>query len=158
MQAKKRATVLLADHDRWARTAIAAILGEAGLDVLEASNGVTALRMALADAPHVAILGRDLPEIGARELASELRQDQRTRDVAILAVEPPYGPAELLASVVAELEARGQTVAAAPIRSVSASPLGSWPLVGGASSRATSRMRNAGRSGKWRLRSGIETL
>lgn len=144
------------------------MLSEAGADVLEASNGFTALRMALANATHVAIISGDLPEMDATELVRGLRQDQRTRNIAIVgahecaeadvAVEFPCGPVELLGSVVSALETRRQAVAAAPIRSVMASALGSWPFVEGGTSRATSRMRNAGRSGKWRLSSGIETL
>ena len=97
METRERLTVLVAEHDRWARSSIAALLIEAGIDVLEASNGVTALRVALADAPHVAVIGRDLPEIGAAELERGLRQDQRTRHIAIVGVSDlPPGPVELL--------------------------------------------------------------
>ena len=144
------------------------MLSDAGADVLEASNGASALRVALADGPHAAIIGRDLSEIGALELARDLRHDERTSNIAIIgvrdsedvdvAIELPCAPVALLGSLVTALEARCQAVAAAPIRSVIASPLGNWPFVEGASSRATSRTRNAGRSGKWRLSSGIETL
>lgn len=164
----ERISVLVADHDRWARSAIAAMLREAGADVLEASNGVSALRTALGSAPHVAVIGRVLPEIDPDELARGLRQDQRTRNIAIIGAREsdavdvslalPCGPIELLGSIVRALQARHQAVAAAPIRSVIASPFGNWPLVEGGSSRATSRIRKAGRSGKWRLSNGIETL
>jgi len=61
-------------------------------------------------------------------------------------------------SVASALEARRQTVAAAPIRSVIATPVGARPLVDGGSAWGTSRTRNAGRSGKARLSSGMETL
>jgi len=44
-----------------------------------------------------------------------------------------------------------------PTRSVSASRP-AWPLVRVSRSRGTSRMRNPGRSGKWRFSNGIETL
>lgn len=146
------------------------MLSEAGAYVLEASNGVSALRLALGNAPNVAVIGRNLSEMDPDELARALRQDQRTRNLAIIGAREsdavdvllalPCEPIELLGSVVRALQARSevQAVAAAPIRSVMASPLGRWPLVEGASSRATSSIRKAGRSGKWRLSSGIETL
>ena len=164
----ERVSVLVADHNRWTRLNVAAALDAAGLSVTEASNGVSAMRTALDLALHIVIIGPELPEIGAVELAEGLRSDPRTRHIAIVglhnevdadaALELPCNPIDLLAAVADALETRRHVLAAAPIRSVMASPRGTWPLVEGTSSRSTSRTRNAGRSGKVRLRSGIDTL
>jgi DNA-binding response OmpR family regulator len=163
-----RLSVILVEHDPWARAHLSAALGVAGLQASLASNGMTALRQALVSLPHVVIVGGRLPELSGPELIGELRSDPRTRHAAIVGVHGVVGAdatlhlqctaLEVLAAIVEALEVRRQALAAAPMRSVSASPRGTWPLGATASSRSTSRMRNAGRSGKWRLSSGIETL
>ena len=83
-------------------------------------------------------------------------------------------PAEVLGSVAAALrhaneaaprprrnrcqtQAGAPAAAVVPTRSVSASRP-AWPLLRASRSRGTSRMRNPGRSGKWRFSNGIETL
>ena len=147
------------------------ILEEAGFAVEQASNGVSALRLAERGAPHVVLIGQDLPEISPLEVASTLRSDPRTRHAALvevgsrgmrLALDASLAeaghPVEVLAAVVMALEVRQGDPAAAPMRSVSTSPWGTWPLLSAALSHSTSRIRNAGRSGKWRMSSGIETL
>jgi hypothetical protein len=115
---------------------------------------MTALRRAQAEVPHAVIVGSNLPELSPSELVLALRADARTRQVAIVGVhadadarlQHPYTPFDLLATVVEALESRRQVLAGAPIVSVMSSP------------RSTSTTRNAGRSAKWRLSSGIETL
>jgi CheY-like chemotaxis protein len=162
-------SVVVADHDAWSRSYLALTLEGIGAEVREASNGMTALRLATLHSPHVVILGLALPELGGQELVHELRSQPRTRDAAVIGLggltdvdatlQQPYRPVDVLASVVEALEARRQALAAAaPIRSVIASPRGTWPLLEAASSRSSSSTRNAGRSAKWRLSSGIETL
>src|SRR5262249_50179218 len=109
-----------------------------------------------------------LPEMSTPELVHDLRADPRTRHAAIVSVHEvagadatlrlPCTPVEVLAKLVEALEVRRQAVAAAPMRSVIASPSGAWPLLDAAASRSTSRTRNGGRSAKWRRSSGIETL
>lgn len=164
----KNLNVMVVDFDRWTRCHVTTALDELGVSVAEASNGVTALRRALADAPHVVIVGSELPELGAPELMRGLRSDPRTRHTAVVGLsnvpdgdadlQLPCTPGELLSSVASALEARRQTVASAPIRSVIASPVGAWPAADGGSAQVISRTRNAGRSGKLRLSSGIDTL
>jgi CheY-like chemotaxis protein len=145
------------------------MLGDAGLTVTEASNGISALRLALELAPHIVVVGPELPEMSAAELADGLRSDPRTRHTAIVGVhsvvdadaslEMPCNPFDLLGTVVRALEGRRQKLAAeAPTWSVIASARGTWPLGDGVASRSSSSTRNAGRSGKWRLSNGIETL
>jgi len=159
---------MIVDHDPWTRSHLAIALEAAGVHASTASNGMTALRQALVTLPHVVILGSQLPELSGRELMHELRADPRTEHAAVVgvhdvpaadaALELPCTALSVLAATVEALEARRQALAAAPMRSVIASPRGTWPLVAAGSSRSTSRTRNAGRSGKWRLSSGIDTL
>jgi CheY-like chemotaxis protein len=178
-----RISILVADHDRWTRLALATMLDEAGFNVEQASNGVAALRIAQATQPQIVLLRHNLPEIGASDVLATLQSDPRTRHCAVLQLQEsgnldgklavdgsldlPCAPIELLAAVIHALEsrsatrvavARRQPEAGAPIRSVSASARGAWPLVISGASRATSRMRNAGRSGKCRISSDIDTL
>ncbi len=159
--------VMVVDFDRWTRLHVTAALDELGVSVAEASNGVSALRRALADAPHVMIVGSRLPELGASELMDGLRSDPRTRHTAVVGLanvvdgdadlQLPCTPRELLASVATALEARRQTVAATPTRSVIASPAGARPLLDGESAWASARSRNAGRAGKMRVGSGTQS-
>jgi CheY-like chemotaxis protein len=114
--------VMVVDHDPWTRLHVTSALDELGVSVAEASNGVTALRRALADAPHVVIVGSALPELGAPELMHGLRSDPRTRHTALVALsnvrdgdadlQLPCTPHDLLASVVYALEVRSQALAA----------------------------------------------
>jgi DNA-binding response OmpR family regulator len=135
---------------------MSSMLTEAGFEVAEASNGMSALRMALEAPPQIVVIGRGLPEISAADVIRSLRSDHRMRHAAVVQVENPCNAIELLATVVSALEARHadrssrpvpQAEVAVPIRSVSAAAWGTWPLVGVSGSRTTSRMRNAGRSG-----------
>jgi DNA-binding response OmpR family regulator len=159
------------------------MLDEAGFRVEQASNGVAALRIAEIAQPQIVLLRHNLPEIAADDVLATLKSDLKTRHCAVLqlhepgnadgelevdgCVDLPCDPIELLAAVMEALEtrsavrgsvARRQPEVGAPIRSVSASARGVWPLVVSDASRATSRMRNAGRSGKCRISSDIETL
>ena len=155
---------MVVDHDAWTRAQLTATLSEVGVQFAQASNGMTALRHAQADPPHVMIVGAALPELSSTELIDLLRCDSRTRHVAIVGTDAdaqlpvPFTPLDVLATMLEALEVRRQAGVATPIRSVIASPRPTWPLVEGEASRSSSRIRNAGRSGKWRLSSGIETL
>ena len=126
----KRLSVLVADHNRWTRQSLATMLDDAGLSVSEASNGFSALRLALELAPQIVILGPELPEMGTAQLTERLRSDPATRHTAIVGVHDgvdadasltlPCDTIPLLATVVNALEVRRQELAAAaaPIRSV----------------------------------------
>jgi CheY-like chemotaxis protein len=158
--------VIVVEHDAWTRTQLAATLRELGVQVAEASNGMTALRRAEAEPPHVAFLGPALPELSAPELAAAIRSNSRHTAVVGLhslvgadaGLPAEFTPLNLLATMLQALEVRRQAVVATPIRSVIASPRGTWPSVEGSSSRSSSRTRKGGRSGNARLSSGIETL
>ena len=62
------------------------VLSTAGFSVEEASNGMSALRLARDTRPQVVIVGRDLPEIAPTDLVGLLRADPRTQDAAVLQV------------------------------------------------------------------------
>jgi CheY-like chemotaxis protein len=166
----QRLSVMVVDHNPWTRLSLTAGFRQDGVDVVEASNGVSALRKALMDAPHVVVLGSELPELSAPDVMLGLRSDPRMRHTAIVALTNgeaaadadaalalPWTPVDLLATLVEALELRPQTQAAIPMRSVIASPFGAASAEAVVSG-STSRTRKAGRSGKWRLSSGIETL
>jgi DNA-binding response OmpR family regulator len=163
-----RLNVLVVDHDPWARTNVTSALDDSGIRCGEASNGVTGMRKALADAPHVVILGSALPELSTPELMLGLRTDPRTCHAAIVGVDDvvdadaclrlPCSSVEVLATLVEALEVRRQAAVAAPTRSVTGAPVGAWPPVEAGAARSSARTRNDGRATRWGRRGGIETL
>jgi CheY-like chemotaxis protein len=159
---------MVVDHNRWSRLYVTDSLQQLGVSVVEASNGGSALRRALAHVPHAVNVGSGLPELDAPELMYALREDPRTRHMAIVALQEipdcdadltlPCTPLDALASILRALEVRRQALTVVPMRSVIASPRGTRPLVEGGSWRTNSTMWSAGQSAKWRFRSDIETL
>ncbi len=179
---RERISVLVADHDKWTRLNLSTMLDDAGFHVEQASNGITAMRLAEMAQPQIVLLRHNLPELGAADVLHMLRTDRRTRHCAVLQLQDcavaddeldsdgllnlPCLPVELLATVIDALETRhavrgsvapSQVEAGVPIRSVSAS-MRAWPLVATGAAQATSKMRNAGRSGKCLRSSDIDTL
>jgi CheY-like chemotaxis protein len=134
-------SVMVVDHNRWSRLYVTDSLHQLGVSVVEASNGGSGLRRALADVPHAVIVGSGLPELDVPELMHALREDPRTRHMAIVALQDipdcdadltlPCTPLDALASIVRALEVRRQALTVVPIRSVIASPRGTRPLVHG---------------------------
>jgi CheY-like chemotaxis protein len=128
-------SVLVADHDTWARRSVSDVLTQAGFRVEQASNGMSALRMAQRLEPQLVLLGRSLPEIDTADVVQVLRNDHRTRNTAIVSPDRKLNvdgwfnqgcsPVELVATAIHALEAPragGQALAAAaPTRSVSTS-------------------------------------
>jgi response regulator RpfG family c-di-GMP phosphodiesterase len=98
--------VLVADHNRWSRDRMSSVLAEAGFAVAEASNGMSALRLAQTAPPHIVVIGAALAEISAADLISDLHTDLRTRYTAVVQLETPCNSIELLTTVVDALEAR----------------------------------------------------
>jgi CheY-like chemotaxis protein len=128
----ERVSVLVADYDRWTRLSVTSMLATAGFSVQEASNGMSALRMAWAAAPDVVMVGPELPEIASDELAHLLRSDSRTRNVAVVPLSMPCTPMELVTTIVGAIDEQRSlapamqplyavVATAAPTRSVSAS-------------------------------------
>ena len=77
---------LVVDDDNFVVSALAELLSEDGYDVHTASNGFSAVRMALECRPLVVLLDLALPERSGAEVLAELRGDAATRDVAIVVV------------------------------------------------------------------------
>src|SRR5712691_11263633 len=77
---------LVVDDDIFVLSALAELLSEEGYDVHTASNGFSAVRLALECRPAVILLDLVLPERSGTEVLAALRGDPATRDVAIVVV------------------------------------------------------------------------
>ena len=62
------------------------LLEHAGLEVIQARDGVSGLRLAIADPPDLVILDIQLPELDGYEVARRLREAPRLARVPIVAV------------------------------------------------------------------------
>lgn len=65
-----------------------------GFDVLRATDGVTALRTAVAGRPDLALVGSDLPGIDGLEVCRRLRRDPRTSHLPVIILSPRGAGAE----------------------------------------------------------------
>jgi len=88
-------TALVVDDDVCVRALLSDLLLEEGFDVNQASNGFSGLRAATETRPHVILLDLMLPEVSGIDVLRELRQNQLTRDAAIVIVS---GNTEVLSS------------------------------------------------------------
>jgi len=57
-----------------------------GFDMMQAANGLEALRQAQANPPHIVVMDLSLPEMDGWETTRRLREDARTADIPILAL------------------------------------------------------------------------
>ena len=78
--------VLVIDDTRDLRDLFAAELASAGFMVLEAADAASGIEKAFRFSPHAIVLDLMLPEVDAFKVARRLRGDDRTSDVAIVAV------------------------------------------------------------------------
>ena len=78
--------VLVVEETTNARELYSAELAAAGFMVLEAADGATAIEKALRFAPHAVVLDLMLPGVDGFKVARRLRSDDRTKDVAIVAM------------------------------------------------------------------------
>jgi two-component system cell cycle response regulator DivK len=78
--------VLVVEDEEGIRDLYAAELASAGFMVLEAADGATAIEKAIRFGPHAVVLDLMLPGIDGFKVARRLRSDDRTRDVAIVAL------------------------------------------------------------------------
>jgi DNA-binding response OmpR family regulator len=78
--------VLVVEAEESTRELYAAELASSGFMVLEAPDGATGIEKALQFGPHAVVLDLILPGIDGFKVARRLRGDDRTQDVAIIAL------------------------------------------------------------------------
>lgn len=81
---RPRLRVLLVDDDPGVRMLCSVTLRRAGLEVLEATDGLLGLQRSLLDAPDVVVLDVAMPGMDGFQLAELLRGHDRTRRVPLL--------------------------------------------------------------------------
>jgi two-component system, cell cycle response regulator DivK len=78
--------VLLVDDSREARRYYRAFLIQRGYRVITARDGQAALRLAMRRRPDVIVMDLAMPTLDGIEASRELRSDERTRHIPIVAV------------------------------------------------------------------------
>jgi CheY-like chemotaxis protein len=78
--------VLIVEGEDALRELCAAELASAGFMVLEASDGATGIEKAFQFGPHAVVLDLILPGVDGFKVARRLRSDDRTHDVALIAL------------------------------------------------------------------------
>ena len=76
--------VLVADDSPVVRRLVVARLQADGHEVLEATDGIEAVDVAMREQPDLLVLDRVMPKMDGLEVCDRLRADERTRDVGIL--------------------------------------------------------------------------
>jgi CheY-like chemotaxis protein len=79
-------TALVVDDDKFVVSALAELLEGEGFEVHTASNGFSALRLAVELRPAVVLLDIALPERSGSQILEDLRADPTTHDIAIVVV------------------------------------------------------------------------
>jgi CheY-like chemotaxis protein len=134
VQRLDRVTVLVASYDRWIRLSLVTTLHAAGFSVTEVSNGMAAVRAAVADPPHVVLADRGLPELDGPDLAAALRAEPGLGHTLILHSSAGLAaqPLELVARIIEALEERSapRRVTARPIPAPERAPTRPRELVG----------------------------
>lgn len=80
------ATVLVADDERDIRAVLNTLLSSVGYDVLEAADGLTAIRIASQEQPDVILLDVSMPAVGGLEVLKWLRNNPATRSIPVILV------------------------------------------------------------------------
>jgi CheY-like chemotaxis protein len=77
--------LLVEDYDD-AREMYTEYLTFSGFDMMQASNGLEALRQAQANPPHIVVMDLSLPDMDGWETTRRLREDARTAGIPVLAL------------------------------------------------------------------------
>ena len=85
-QAGGRPTVLLAEDNAENILTFTEYLEANGLDIIVASNGKQAIEMALSEQPELILMDVQMPVMDGLEAISEIRKDERIRDIPIIAL------------------------------------------------------------------------
>ena len=91
-RAPTRARILVVDDETPIREYEASLLGEFGHEVLTASEGYEALKLAREKQPDLILLDIMMPEVSGIEVCRQLRADPQTRDIRILVVSGVSSP------------------------------------------------------------------
>ena len=78
-------TILLVDDYPDAVDVLALYLRGAGFDVLTANDGEHALAEAFRAHPHLIVMDLEMPVLSGYEVAARLRQDEKTREIPLIA-------------------------------------------------------------------------
>jgi CheY-like chemotaxis protein len=90
----KPATILLVEDDPFLRDAFRLLLEDAGYRVNEAGTAREAVDSIAADLPSLVLLDLGLPDRPGLEVVRELRTQEKTRDLIVVALTGRVGPAE----------------------------------------------------------------
>ncbi len=77
-------TVLLAEDDRALRRYLEVVLRRAGYEVVAASDGLEAMKAALAGGVHAVVTDAVMPHLGGRELCRFLRRHPRLKGLPLI--------------------------------------------------------------------------
>ena len=78
--------VLLAEDNHECRDLFAVTLRHLGYQVLQAEDGDTAVKKALAEKPDLILMDIQLPEVSGLEVTKWLKDDEALRDIPVVAV------------------------------------------------------------------------
>lgn len=81
-----RRPILIVDDYAGARYLRSRILNDAGYEVVEASNGEEALRIAAAVRPSLVLLDVNLPDISGTDVCRRLKADPATADIPVIQI------------------------------------------------------------------------
>ena len=82
----ERKPILIVDDYAGARYRRSRILGEAGYEVVEATSGEEALRMAAAIEPCLVLLDVNLPDISGTDVCRRLKADPKTASIPVIQI------------------------------------------------------------------------
>lgn len=128
--------VLVVDDFDDTRSLYAAFLRSLGHDVLEASDGEAALRIAGAELPDIIVMDLSMPVLDGWEAIDALRSDGRTRHIPIVAVSGHAGARRDLQARGVDVDAflakpcRHDALAARVEELLESSPLHAFPRAG----------------------------
>ena len=81
---KTKSVVLVADDDRDILDLLAFRLGRAGYEVVSASDGEEALRLAVERKPDLAVLDVMMPKLDGYEVTRRMRADESTKRIPVI--------------------------------------------------------------------------
>jgi DNA-binding response OmpR family regulator len=81
---ENRSVVLVADDDRDILDLLAFRLGRAGYEVVSASDGEEALRLATERRPDLAVLDVMMPKLDGYEVTRRMRADEATKRIPVI--------------------------------------------------------------------------